>query len=562
MTELLDQILIFAILALSLNLLLGYAGQVSMAHAAFAGIGGYTVAYLSAEQGLSLELSLLIGIALGAVAGFLIGLPALRLRMEYLLLLTIAFQTIFVEVLDNLDTFGGVYGLPLKDASFFGANATDAPQFLIPLAILAVIVAALCIRIGESPFGRVLRGIREDEVAVRSLGKRVGYDKLLTFTITSAMAALGGGLLAIYNQLAATGEYGFDQSMVIISMVIIGGMASPLGAIAGAVLVEGLQYGLTHWLDVGSSNAGTIRAIAYGVLVVLFLWLRPAGLFAERTRRLAPAAGTAEPPAPVPAAAAGGEEEGEEVLVVTGLSKSFGGIAAVQGADFRLRRGSITALVGPNGAGKTTIFSLLTGFIRPDAGSVQLNGVEVVGRLPEQIAAMGMVRSFQDARVLTRMTALENVALGVQGNAGERVSALLLRPGAAAAAERRTRQEAMRWLEFVGIGDRADLPVSSFAFGEQKRIALARVLATEADVLLLDEPTAGIDPAALDDMLGLVERVRELGRTVCIVEHNLEVVSRLAEVAYFLDLGKVVARGPIQELMSEEKLVEVYFGAH
>jgi branched-chain amino acid transport system permease protein len=565
MTDLLNQILIFAIFAVSLNLLLGYAGQVSMAHAAFGGIGGYSVAYMSVEQGVSLELSLLIGIVLGALAGFLIGLPALRLRMEYVLLLTIAFQTIFVQVVENADTFGGIYGLPLKDVTFFGVDSANAGELLIPLIVFAAIVIAICVRIGESPFGRVLRGIREDEVAVRSLGKPVGFDKLLVFTVTSGMAALAGGLLAIYSQLAAGGEYGFDQSMAIISMVIIGGMGSPLGAFAGAALVEFLQYALTEWLSVGASNAGTIRLIAYGVLVLFFLGVRPGGLLAERTRKLAPKGGVTGAKPVVAAAVAPppvADAPGGDVLVVEHLAKRFGGIAAVQGADFSLRRGSITALVGPNGAGKTTIFSLLTGFIKPDQGSVQLNGVELVGKLPEQIAKMGMVRSFQDARVLGRMTALENVALGVQGNVGEQMSALFLRPRAVSAAERETRAEAMRWLEFVDLAAAADQPVSSLAYGEQKRVALARVLATEADVLLLDEPTAGIDPAALDGMLALVERVRDLGRTVCIVEHNLEVVGRLAEIAYFLDVGKVVARGPIQELMSEDKLVEVYFGAH
>lgn len=260
------------------------------------------------------------------------------------------------------------------------------------------------------------------------------------------------------------------------------------------------------------------------------------------------------------------------VLEVRGLSKQFGGIVAADALDLDLARGQITALVGPNGAGKTTVFNLLTGAIRADAGSIRLGGRELAGKRPDQVARLGMARSFQDVRIFPRLTVLANVMLGVQHPAaavwrwpvyargGEHLADLFLRPRYTARLEWQAREQAMGWLELTGLAGEAGALAGSLAYGQQKLLSLARLLATGADVMLLDEPTSGVDTRWLDTMLELVASLRSHGKTVCIVEHSLHVVEQLADTVCYMELGRITARGPIRELTSDPRLAESYFG--
>jgi branched-chain amino acid transport system permease protein len=227
------------------------------------------------------------------------------------------------------------------------------------------------------------------------------------------------------------------------------------------------------------------------------------------------------------------------VLVeVHGVSKSFGGIHAVRDLSFELVAGRVTGLIGPNGAGKTTVFNLLTGTIKPDAGSVFLNGEDITGWTLNRVAAAGMVRSFQDVRVFAGLTTLENVKMGARSDA-----------------------YAAEQLAAVGLDGAANVLVGDLSFGEQKLVALARVLATDARVLLLDEPASGIDAAWVDRMLDIIDSIRRPDLAICIVEHNLQVVERLADHVYFMENGSVTAEGTMNELAGEERLTEAYFGA-
>ncbi len=253
-------------------------------------------------------------------------------------------------------------------------------------------------------------------------------------------------------------------------------------------------------------------------------------------------------------------ESAPVVLEVRDLSKRFGGIVAAEGLNMTLRKGTITALVGPNGAGKTTVFNLLTGFIEPDRGSVKLNGFELIDRTPDLVARRGMVRTFQDVRLFQRLSCLQNVQMAIQGQPGERLWPLFVHPRRVREAEKQTTQRAMEALEFVGMQAFAGVAAGELSYGQTKLISLARALASDAEVLLLDEPASGIDTQWVDTMLGLIEALREQGRTICIVEHNLHVVGRLADHTYFMEVGQITAEGTIDELTSSQRLAEAYFG--
>ncbi|MDO8211032.1 branched-chain amino acid ABC transporter ATP-binding protein/permease [Conexibacter sp. CPCC 206217] len=596
-------ILSYVMLAVSVNLLIGYAGQTTMAQAAFFGIGAFAAGRLAlplavgggsdvAQGGLSSGLgwnewiAMAAAVVLSGVAAFAVSIPAARrVTGEYLILLTLAFQTIVSQLMLSLDgvTGGsvGLYGLPPLE--LFGTQLLEPQQaFLLILAVTAVVVV-VCWCIGESPFGRVLRGIREDEVAVRALGKNTWLAKALVFGVSAAIAGGAGALLAFYHGFVSPASYTADTSIFIVSLIVLGGSGNMLGAIVGAILLAGVGPVLENVSFIGD-DAIPWQGVIYGAALMVMAMARPQGLIPEGAsvrRGLASLrAGGRRAAAPAPGAPAqgrsaeaalqtldralagdGGEHRrGEVVLEVSGLSKRFGGVQAVSEVGFELRRGTITALIGPNGAGKTTIFNLVMGAIEPDAGRVVLKGRDVVGEPTHRIARQGMSRSFQDVRVFEQLTALDNVAMAIPGQFGESVVRLAAWP-VARRHERRTRAQALDYLSFVGLEHVAGQRVANLSFGDQKLVAIARLLATQNEVLLLDEPTAGVDVGAVEKVIGVVQRLRDHGVAVCIVEHSLHVVEELADDAIFLDQGTVLARGTIAELTSRRELTEVYFGA-
>lgn len=582
-----DQILLYAALALSLNLLLGYAGQVSVAHASFGAIGGYAMAYTSQAHGWNFLLGTALGMVLAFVIGTLVALPALKLSVEYLILLTLGVSSVILGLLVAYPKFGGTYGLiNLPVANIFGWHLRRPIDWLLPSFLTMLIVYAVCHRVGESPIGRVLKGIREDPVATGALGKNVFAYKVTVFGLTSALAAFAGSMLAAWLRLSTPGVFGFAFSLTIFAVVIFGGMANLAGSVLGAAIVVMLEPLLRRAVRMEAARASLVQLIVYGLALAVLMRLRPQGALPEgfslwrwlRGER-APKARTEMVAEWVPetvqvtgehvdTSLSDAEEQRRErswhdaevVLRTEGVSKRFGGIVAANDLAIELRRGTITALVGPNGAGKTTVFNLLTGAIAPDAGSVVLGGEELVGLEPYQVARKGMVRSFQDVRLFNRLSCLQNVMMAVQDQPGENFGTLTVAKGRVDAAEEATREKAMEWLRFVGMGDFADVPAAALSYGQTKLISLARVLATEADVLLLDEPASGIDTKWVDTMLDLIEQVRDQGRTVCVVEHNLHVVGRLADHTYFMELGQITAQGTIAELTNTPRLAEVYFG--
>jgi branched-chain amino acid transport system permease protein len=576
-----DLVAIFAIYAISLNLLLGFAGQISIAHAAFGAVGAYSTGYLVVIQDWSFFPAFFVGIGAAFLVGLLTSLPALYLDVRYLILLTLALSTAILAVVGAIPALGGSYGLrDVPNLEIFGTTYDDPSEFFRPLIVLALLVLAICSLLAYSPFGRVLRAIRDDELATRGVGKNVVLYKVSMFAITSAMAGLAGIMLLYFNRSAQPGAFDLAVSMQIIAMVVIGGTANLLGSILGATLLVLLEPFLQDVVDMSPTNAALTQLTIYGGLIAAFLLVRPQGLLPEawtpaaavralrRSPSRRPDREEAPPPEPSPRLAEttgplptsdGGNPEA--VLEASGLKKYFGGIHAADGLSLRLPRGRVTGLIGPNGAGKTTVFNLLTGVIPLDEGKVWLRGQDITGWTLNRIANAGMARSYQDVRIYPRMTVLDNVMVAVPHQPGEHPPNALFRRLRTRQGERETREKALGYLEFVGLTARADKLAGELAFGEQKVVALARLLATEAEVLLLDEPASGIDIDWVETMLGLIAELRERGKSICVVEHNLHVVERIADAVYFMETGTITAEGTVRELMEQERLAEVYFGS-
>ena len=610
--NILDLGLVIAIFAVSLHVVLGAAGQLSIAPQGFGGVGAYLAGYMSVVHGVSLLPALAIGTVAAGLTGLVLGLPALRLSADYVILLTLAFATVMVALFQVIPGFGGSVGLVgVGPGDFFGPLLTPM-DWLPVIALFAVGCLLFCWRMSASPFGRVLRGIREDPDAVQAIGKNVVSYKVTTFAWTAAVQGLGGVLLAYYMEIVSPAQFGFGVLLTMLAGVVVGGMGSLMGCFLGALALTALGPVLQKTVALAPERATLWQNIIYGCLLILVMRLRPAGLIPEGTSlagsldrltvwlriprahvlapalpgtasaplagdersheaAVAPAAAETEahgvtahaPPRPVHLHGANGRPAvacGEPVVVATDIAKSFGGIHAVAGLDLHLASGKITALVGPNGAGKTTVFNLLTGRIRPDRGRVVLRGTDITGLPPHRVARLGMVRSFQDVRTLTRLTLLANVILGVPGNPGEHMLPLFTRPLAVRRGERSARAVALECLEFVGLEERAQELAGGLGYGDQKLLAVARILATGADVLLVDEPASGIDRGNLEPVLVVLERLRDEGKTICLVEHNLDVVTRLADHVFFMEEGRVSAAGTMEEIRQQERLAEVYFG--
>nr|MCW2727363.1 branched-chain amino acid transporter ATP-binding protein/permease [Aeromicrobium sp.] len=581
-------ILILMTLAVSLNLLLGYAGRVSMAHAIFFGIGGFTAARLTlptkeelggvATSGLqtgagwSWVWALVVAIVVAFLAALLISLPAVRLvRGEYLILLTLAFQLVANQLMGVLkNVTGGPFGLSGIPSMTIGDKVLFLPEEVFWVFLVAAVVSiAICWGLGESPFGRLLKGLREHDTAVASVGKNPVVPELLAFSISAAIAGGVGALAAFYYGSVVPSNYTLTFSILIVSVVVLGGIGNLTGTVVGAIILGLLEPMLRKWFGDG---AIPWQAVIYGAALVLMMRIRPQGLIPEGKGLIRRRRGR-RPEAEVPTEAEALErlshrDDGADTSAALGmpivevhdLQKSFGGLKAVNGATFTLEQGKVTALIGPNGAGKTTIFNMICGSIEADTGTVRLRGEDVTGEAPYKMARRGLARSFQDVRVCQRLSALDNVAMGVPDQPGERVSQLILRPLRTRRVEQEVRAKALDCLALLGIASQADVLVSDLSYGDQKLVAIARLLATGCDVLLLDEPTSGVDPASVEKVIAGIGRLRALGHTVCLVEHSVHFVQRLADRAVFLDQGTVIAEGTVDELMNRRELAELYFG--
>jgi branched-chain amino acid transport system permease protein len=578
-------VVIYVIYAISLNVLLGYTGQFSVAHAAFGGVGGYVAAYLATAQGWGFLPALLAGIVATGILGSLVALPALYLDVRFLILLTLAVSTAVGIVAGAIPALGGQTGLSsLPIPRVFGESLVQPSQFFVFALIVALIVLLICWRMVHSPFGRVLRGLRDDELATRGVGNNIVYYKVAVFGITAAMAGAAGALLAFYDSAIQPSSYGLSYSFLIIAMVVIGGTGNLFGSILGATALVLLNPFLQGVVNLNPDTVQVVSLFIYGSLIAIFMLVLPEGLLREgwtlarlvtnlRIRRRSVYKEGPDDiqtvPAPantraIPAPANNGvvaNTDGRIVLEASGLKKYFGGIRAADGLSLRLRSGEVTAIIGPNGAGKTTVFNLLTRVLPLDEGNVRLGNQIVSNWTPHRIAISGMSRSYQDVRVFGRMSALDNVMIAIPEQPGKHLLNVFLHPWRVRRVEREARERAMAHLQFVGLEGKAETSAASLPFGEQKLLALARLLATEAEVLLLDEPASGMDSNSVERMLGLIARLREGGKCVCIIEHNLHVVERIADRVYFMEAGRITAEGTVGELMNQERLVEAYFGS-
>ena len=611
--------MIYVLLALGLNIVVGYAGLLDLGYAAFFAIGAYTMGLLNSPvlgsplygHAWSFWVVIWIAALVSAGLGVVIGFPTLRVRGDYLAIITLAFGEIIPVAIRNLGDItidiggwrpverlnltGGENGVnPVGRPYLPGVNFdTDfIPWYFLILVIGAVSLWAMN-RMRASRLGRAWMAIREDETAADCTGVNPIKTKLLAFGLGASFAGFAGSFYAAKLQAITPGAFEFNVSIMLLCMVVLGGMGSLKGVILGGMLITlfdrillAQMTFLIRWIG-RSLGIATLAAVDltlwrwffFGLGLVVIMLLRPEGLAGRRVRP--PAADVDEreealalvtaPPRPraeaIPGwlrastAAPGDRPTTRPVLDVRGLTRRFGGLVAVSEVDLVIPPRGIVGLIGPNGAGKTTFFNLVTGLLRPDQGEILLDGASLVGLRPHAIVGRGIARTFQSIRLFQNMTVLDNVLVGEHCRLRASVAGVVFRPPAVVAEEARARARAREMLAFVGLDDKDGELAKNLSYGDQRRLEIARALATEPTLLLLDEPTAGMNPRETDALTELIGLLREeLGLAVLLIEHHMEVVMTISDRITVLDYGTRIAEGTPAEIRRNAKVIEAYLG--
>ena len=574
----------FAAAALSLNMLMGYAGQISLGHFALLGVGALTSAILTSADrlGLPFVVALPAAAAMGALIAFLLGMPALRLRGLYLAVITIGFSYTMQYCVFRLHFIAkGSAGVELPRPIIGSLVLTRNADYLVVLLVLFAALWQFDRHVTRSKLGRAFQAIRSDEPMAASFGIDVNRYKLLAFALSGGMAGIAGAMYGHLIQFANSESFGYDRSLLLVVIVVVGGLASRHGVTISALFYALFPIYLVKWLG------GWFRGydLIFGAIVLMYAVSRHPGGLAEawgegRARREARAARRVaeagrlddEPdevalpklpdlPRPSGLADRPAEPQGTPLLSAQAISIRFGGLQALNAASIDVHRGRIVGLIGPNGAGKTTLFNAISGLLTPDRGTVRFLGQDVSRQSASARAQAGIGRTFQLIGLARDLSVTENLLLAQHVVAGYSTASALTRIGSARRVERELRKRADDAVAALGFEQYASTPVKRLSHGQQRIVELGCVLVTAPELVMLDEPSAGMSPGAAENLAVRLRDIRdELGRTVLLIEHNIPLVLDVCDELYVLAAGEILTHGAPGDVVAQADVVEAYLG--
>ncbi len=558
---LLDNIGLAALVAMGLVMLTGVGGMTSFGQAAFCGFGAYTTAVLSTAWGLSPWLTLPASLLVSGVAAVILGIVTVRLSGHYLPLGTLAWGLGLFYLFSKMEFLGrndGISGIPPLQ---IGSVRMLDPAMIYYVIWAAVILAALLTtNLLDSRTGRAIRALRRGHVAAEAFGVQTARAKLLVFIYAAVLAGMSGWLYAHFQRAANPTPFGVQASIEYLFIAVIGGAGYVWGGVLGAAVVVILKEILQSYLPLVFGGQGQLEIIVFGIVLVALLHLAPSGIwpwltglspFKGRTFRLDASA--------KPAARRASAAAPEVLLQLDRARKQFGGVIAVNDVSFAVKARQIVALIGPNGAGKSTTFNLVTRVLRSSAGRITVCGSNIDHATPQQIAMLGVARTFQHVKLIPDMTVLENVAIGahLRGHAGAIASMLRLDR----ADEAGLLAEAARQIARVGLSGQIDQLAGSLSLGQQRIVEIARALCVDPALLLLDEPAAGLRHIEKQQLATLLRQLRDGGMSVLLVEHDMGFVMDLADHVVVLDFGAKIAEGAPDSIKTNPDVIRAYLGA-
>ena len=558
---LLNNIGLAALVAMGLVLLTGVGGLTSFGQAAFCGFGAYTTAVLSTAYGVSPWLTLPLSLLVSGGAAVLLGLVTVRLSGHYLPLGTIAWGIGLFYLFSKLEFLGrndGITGIP--PLSIGTLKMLDAGTIYYAIWIAVLICALLSMNLLDSRTGRAIRALRRGHIAAEAFGVQTPRAKLLVFIYAAVLAGLSGWLYAHFQRAANPTPFGAHAGIEYLFIAVVGGAGYVWGAVLGAGIVVILKEILQSYLPMLFRGGGQLETIVFGILLVLLLQLAPTGVWPWLMGRLPfkPARKRPDTSLTLPARDRPTAVPGA-LLQIDNARKQFGGVIAVNNVSFEVQAREIVALIGPNGAGKSTTFNLITGVLTSSGGAISVNGQNIDNAPPQEVAKLGIARTFQHVKLVPDMSVLENVAIGahLRGHSGAISSMLRLDR----TDEAKLLAEAARQIERVGLIDQIDQPAGSLSLGQQRIVEIARALCVDPILLLLDEPAAGLRHMEKQRLAALLRQLRDGGMSVLLVEHDMGFVMDLADRIVVLDFGTKIAEGTPDAIKRNPDVIKAYLGA-
>lgn len=569
----------YAAAALSLNLLMGYAGQISLGQFALLGVGALTSGIITGPDKLGLPFIVAVpaAAAMGALIAFMIGLPALRLRGLYLAVVTIAFNFAMQHSIFRADFIsGGSAGVPLPRPLAGAFEFSRDYDYLAIALLLLILVWQLDVNVTRSKLGRAFQAIRADETVAASFAVNVRRYKLLAFVLSGAVAGIAGVMFGHLPRFVNSESFSYERSLMLVIIVVIGGLGSRTGVLISSLFYALFPVLIIEWFGEGFRGWDLILG---AVLLMYTLARHPGGLTeaiqeARHSKEIREARRHREdreveqptmpklPDLPRPTGLpARPLTTSDVVLRATDVTVRFGGLQAVDYASIAVPRNKIVGLIGPNGAGKTTLFNAISGALKPDGGRVELLGMDVSDLPAHERARLGMGRTFQLIGLAKDLSVTENLLLAQHAVAGYTIPSALTRIGKAPRIERELRERAADTIEALGFTQYADTPVKRLSHGQQRIVEIGCALVTAPEVVMLDEPSAGMAPGAAENLAVRLRDMRdELGRTILLIEHNIPLVLDVCDELYALSSGRVLAAGKPDEVVAREEVITAYLG--